>query len=372
MITAPKKNFRATRYSADQTFEKLAAVHQRVSNAESTDKIVAELEQLSHNQHRLTFPLFQYFFTGMVWLVLLIALGWLALVAFASQQQVYAWLGATLGMPPPDGFFALGILIGAALVWLIPVTKTWRAMRDSFGGLRSCLNWKEDLRSSVSEAAVTLLHDRTYPDYDAYEQAAYWGQRFNHFWQGHENRYIDYLEEVSWPGSDASEDIPEGRAQQYRFNYTVVTTYTDTDSNGNSTTRTVRTEHSSYGLVIPFAHSHWLLLEYAIFKNGIWRPNHPALRSQYKVHAHDQLAASHMMKPSAELALAEIARISGGLKIEFAEGYLHLEMPGWVDLSATAPPTEVRSLIQWVKDIRTSSTLSALITLVADLRRHIK
>ncbi|MEN8665466.1 MAG: hypothetical protein ABF356_10970 [Polycyclovorans sp.] len=372
MNTVPKTPANAQRYNVAQSLEKLAAIRHRMANATGIDGIVTLLEQVNCNQHRLTFPAFTYFLIGLYWLAVLLSLGWLGLVAYAVHDDMNVWLAAVLARPQPDDPVVLGISICFYMLGIYSAFRVWRAMSANFAVLRHCLYWREDLRDCASRATETLLHGRSFPHFDPYGLANYWKDRFNHFAQGHENRYIANLEELNWPGSDRSGDIPEGRAQQYRFNYTVVTVHTESDSDGSSKRVERRTEHSSYGLVIPFMHAHWLLLQPALLRRGVWTPNHPHLRSHYSVSAQDQLSASRMLTPAVEVALADISSIAGGLKVEFTYGYLHIELSSPLSLTASAAPVDIAELIQWVQSARPSAAHLALVDLVADLRRHLR
>lgn len=271
--------------------QKLTALLQQISHkveaAQSKDDLIATIAQVKdfggplkfkHSRHKL----------------LALIAGLIAAVTGLFADEIYAqWHHSTT---PFTIFFALctaGLLF---YMWRKSASVHSLAKRLY---LRALL-FDNHLRELTSE--ISILESRLFADYAEFRRGNY-SRKITEGYEGHyqgDTHAFDYA--------------------FYHFHYVDQRTETETDSKGNTKTRTVYDHYDRYGIALDFR----LVRQLAItgkaisgFKGERYKPSSNRFNRLFKVAAGDEMAAARFLQPAVVLACEEAATHFKVLNLEF-------------------------------------------------------
>lgn len=162
--------------------------------------------------------------------------------------------------------------------------------------LRARGNWRYGMSKRIF--LLDTLFNNNLKDISAICPSRYsdLASRFAEFDRGNDTRELTALYQGHYEG-----EIHRFDYQIYTFHYVIKRETTSTDSDGNTTTRTERTSHYRYGLLMPFPFSKGLILSNDGVVSGHgheYKTASPDFNRQFRIRAEDELDAARLLSPA--------------------------------------------------------------------------
>lgn len=266
----------------------LQQISQKIEAAQSKDDLIAAISQVKAFDGPLKFKHSRYKLLALI--CALIA----AVTGFFADEIYLQWLHSAT---PFTIFFAL------CTVGLLFYMRRKSASVHSLAKrlyLRALL-FDNHLRELTSE--LPLLESRLFTQYFEFRRGNY-------------SRKITAGYEGNYQGKTHTFDYAF-----YHFHYVDQRTETETDSKGNTKTRTVYDHYDRYGIALDFRLARQLAItSKAIggFKGERYKPSSNRFNRLFKVVAGDEMTAARFLKPAVVLACEEAADHFKALNLEFS------------------------------------------------------
>lgn len=271
--------------------QKLTALLQQISHeieaAQSKDDLIAAIGQVKDFGAPLKFKHSRYKLLALI-------CGLIAAVTGLFADEIFAqWHHSTT---PFTIFFAL--CTAGLLFYMRRKSASVHSLAKRLY-LRALL-FDNHLRELTSD--LPLLESRLFADYFEFRRGNY-SRKITEGYEGHyqgETHTFDYA--------------------FYHFHYVDQRTETETDSKGNTKTRTVYDHYDRYGIALDFRLARQLAITgKAIggFKGERYKPSSNRFNRLFKVVAGDEMAAARFLQPAVVLACEEVATHFKALNLEF-------------------------------------------------------